>query len=95
VLELHTPFSGTQGFVLRKEPLVPEEAIVSLAYPGDRQRVAAGRFVKYGDGEGLEGRRSSKCMMERTASCLITGPQVRRYSIAGAESSLSLATRSL
>ena len=24
VLELQTPFSGTQGFVLRKEPLVPE-----------------------------------------------------------------------
>ena len=53
VLELQTAFSRAQGLALRMEPLVPEEAVVSLAYPGDRLRVAAGRFVKYGDGAGL------------------------------------------
>lgn len=48
VLELLTAFPGAQGFALRMEPLVPEEPVVSLAYPDDRLRVAAGRFVQYG-----------------------------------------------
>jgi hypothetical protein len=55
VLELQTAFPEAQGFQLRMEPLVPEEAVVSLAYPGDQLRVAAGRFVKYGDDERLAG----------------------------------------
>src|SRR5262249_51077298 len=50
VLELQTAFPDAQGFGLRMEPLVPEEPIVSLAYPGSRLRVAGGRFVQYGDG---------------------------------------------
>jgi hypothetical protein len=49
VLELQTVFSGAQGLPLRMEPLRPEEPVVSLGYPDDRLRVAAGRFVKYGD----------------------------------------------
>jgi hypothetical protein len=55
VLELQTAFSGAQGLQLRMEPLRPEEPVVSLGYPGDRLRVAAGRFVKYGDGERFAG----------------------------------------
>ena len=55
VLELQTAFSGARGVQLRMKPLVPEEPVVSLAYPGDRPRVAGGRFVRYGDGARLAG----------------------------------------
>jgi hypothetical protein len=30
-------------------PLAPEEEVVSLAYPANRQRRATGRFVEYGE----------------------------------------------
>jgi hypothetical protein len=55
VLELQTTFSGVRGFQLRMEPLIPEEPVLSLAYPGDRPRVAGGRFVRYGDSGRLAG----------------------------------------
>jgi hypothetical protein len=55
VLELQTAFSGAQGLPMRMEPLRPEEPVVSLGYPDDRLRVAAGRFVKYGDDERFAG----------------------------------------
>jgi hypothetical protein len=55
VLELQSAFSGAQGFQLRMEPLVPEEPVVSLAYPDDHLPVAGGRFVRYGDGDRFGG----------------------------------------
>ena len=55
VLELQTAHPDAQGFQLRMEPLVPEEPVVSLAYPGGRLRVVGGRFVHYGDGDRLAG----------------------------------------
>jgi hypothetical protein len=55
VLELQLPFSDAQGFQVRMEPLVPEEPVLSLAYPGDRLRVANGRFVRYGDNDSFAG----------------------------------------
>jgi hypothetical protein len=55
VLELQTPFSEAHGFQVRPEPLVPEEPVVSLAYPDDRLRVAGGRFVRYGEGDRFAG----------------------------------------
>ncbi|MBR0830721.1 trypsin-like peptidase domain-containing protein [Bradyrhizobium manausense] len=55
VLELQTEFSGAESFQLRMEPLVAEEPVVSLAYPGNRLRVAGGRFVQYGDSGKLVG----------------------------------------
>jgi hypothetical protein len=55
VLELQTAFSGAQGFQLRMEPLVPDEPVVSIAYPGGHLRVAAGRFAQYGDGSKFAG----------------------------------------
>jgi hypothetical protein len=55
VLELQIAFSGAQGFELRMEPLVPGEPVVSLGYPGNRLRVAGGRFVQYGDGDRFAG----------------------------------------
>lgn len=55
VLELQTAFPGGLGVELRTEPLLPEEPVVSLAYPEQHPRVAAGRFVKYGDDEKFAG----------------------------------------
>jgi hypothetical protein len=55
VIDLQTAFSGVQGLRLRLEPLVPEERVVSVAYPGGDLRVAGGRFVQYGDGDQLAG----------------------------------------
>jgi Trypsin-like peptidase domain len=55
VLELQTAFPGAQGFGLRKQPLVAEEPVVSLAYPDDHLRIAGGRFVQYGDGDRVKG----------------------------------------
>ena len=55
VLELQTAFPGAQAFQLQMEPLVAEEPVVSLAYPGDGLRVAGGRFVRYGEGDRLAG----------------------------------------
>jgi hypothetical protein len=55
VLELRTAFIGARGFQPRMEPFLPDEPVVSLAYPHSQLRVAGGRFVQYGDGERLAG----------------------------------------
>jgi Trypsin-like peptidase domain len=55
VVEMQTALSGAQALQLRMEPLAPEELVVSIAYPGDRLRVASGRFVRYGDTEKFAG----------------------------------------
>jgi hypothetical protein len=55
VAELQTAFPGAQGLRLRLEPVVPEERVVSVAYPGGDLRVAGGRFVQYGDGDQFAG----------------------------------------
>lgn len=49
ILELRTPLAGASTLPLRMEPLIAEERIASLAYPGSQLRFANGRFVKYGD----------------------------------------------
>jgi hypothetical protein len=55
VLELRAAYPTAQSLQVRIEPLVAEEQIVSLAYPGSRLRFAAGRFVKYGDSDRVTG----------------------------------------
>ena len=55
VLQLRTAFGDAPGFRVRTEPLIPEERVVSLAYPGGRLRLAEGRFVQYGDSDRLAG----------------------------------------
>jgi hypothetical protein len=55
VLELQTAFPGGPGYQVRTERLVPEEPVVSVAYPSNHLRVAGGRFVHYGDGDGFAG----------------------------------------
>ena len=55
VLELRSAFLGARGLEIRTQPLAPEEPVVSLAYPGNRLRIAKGRFVQYGDSEKFAG----------------------------------------
>ena len=55
VLELRAAYPSAQSLQVRMEPLVAEEQIISLAYPGSRLRFAAGRFVKYGDSDRVTG----------------------------------------
>ena len=55
VLELHESISGARSLQPRMLPLAAEEAVVSLAYPGNRLRVANGRFVQYGESDKLAG----------------------------------------
>jgi hypothetical protein len=55
VIELRTAYSGAQSLQLRMEPLTPDEQVVSLAYPSNRLRFAAGRFVQYGDKDRVAG----------------------------------------
>jgi hypothetical protein len=51
VLELNEAFADAAVLSNRSEPLVPEEPLVSLAYPNDALRFAGGRFVRIGDGK--------------------------------------------
>src|SRR5215813_13122175 len=55
VLALQNPISGTRSLQPRIRPLAAEEAVVSVAYPGNRLRVANGRFVQYGESDKLAG----------------------------------------
>jgi hypothetical protein len=55
VLQLRAAYLNAQGLQVRMEPLAADERIVSLAYPSNRLRFAAGRFVEYGDKNRLAG----------------------------------------
>jgi hypothetical protein len=55
VLELRAAYAGAQALQVRTEPLATEERVVSLAYPGNRLRFAAGRFVRNGDSGAVAG----------------------------------------
>jgi trypsin-like peptidase len=55
VLELRTPVAGAVALPVRAEPLVPDERLLSLAYPNGKLRFANGRFERYGIGEKLAG----------------------------------------
>jgi hypothetical protein len=55
VLELRAAYAGAHALQIRMESGVAEERVVSLAYPGNRLRFAAGRFVRYGDSDRVAG----------------------------------------
>ena len=55
ILELRAAHAGAQVLPVRMESAVAEERVVSLAYPGNRLRFAAGRFVRYGDSDRVAG----------------------------------------
>jgi hypothetical protein len=46
--EPRTAFTGAAALSIRTEPLIPEELVVSVAYPDSHLRFAEGRFVQYG-----------------------------------------------
>jgi hypothetical protein len=55
LIELQSAVSSAQTISIRKEPLVPEEQVVTLVYPGGHQQLVVGRFVRFGDGGKLAG----------------------------------------
>jgi hypothetical protein len=55
VIELEHAVSDARSVTIRKEPLVPEEQVVTLAYPAGRLQLVSGRFVRFGDDEKLTG----------------------------------------
>jgi Trypsin-like peptidase domain len=55
VIELQRAVSAARSFTIRQEPLLPEERVMTLAYPAGRFHAVTGRFVRYGDSEKLAG----------------------------------------
>ncbi len=55
VLELRVAYADAQKLRLRMEPLATEERVLSLAYPNNSLRFAAGRFVRYADSDRVAG----------------------------------------
>jgi trypsin-like peptidase len=55
VLELETVISDAVVLERRAEALIPNEPVVSLAYPGNQLRFAGGRFVQQGSDEKFTG----------------------------------------
>jgi hypothetical protein len=55
VIELQRAFSVARSVTIRKEPLAPEEKVVTLAYPAGRPHVVEGRFVRFGEDGNLAG----------------------------------------
>jgi len=55
VIELQRAVSVARSVPIRKEPLAPEEKVVTLAYPAGRPHVVEGRFVQFGEDGKLAG----------------------------------------
>ncbi|UPJ47320.1 trypsin-like peptidase domain-containing protein [Bradyrhizobium sp. 200] len=55
LIELQRAVSDARSMAIRLEPLVPEEQVMTLAYPSGRPRLVGGRFVRIGDGGKLTG----------------------------------------
>jgi trypsin-like peptidase len=55
VLELQTAVPIARSVAMRMVPLMPEDRVVTLAYPNDRLRTVVGRFVQYADTGKLAG----------------------------------------
>jgi len=47
VLELQSAISGARAVPIRMSPLVPDDRIVTMAYPNRERRAVSGRFVQY------------------------------------------------
>jgi hypothetical protein len=55
VIELERAVSDARSLEVRREPLVPEEQVMTLAYPAGHPRLVGGRFVRFGDDGKLAG----------------------------------------
>jgi S1-C subfamily serine protease len=55
VIELQRAVSDARSVTIRKEPLLPEEQVITLAYPAGHLQLVTGRFVRFGDDGKLTG----------------------------------------
>jgi len=55
VLELQTAVPNARSVAIRMLPLMPEDRVMTLAYPNDRLHTVVGRFVQYADTGRLAG----------------------------------------
>ncbi len=55
IIELRRSIPDARTATIRTEPLVPEEPVMTLAYPAGRSQVVSGRFVQFGSGDKLAG----------------------------------------
>ena len=55
VLELQTAVPNARSVAIRMLPLMPEDRVVTVAYPNDRLNTVVGRFVQYADTGRLAG----------------------------------------
>ena len=55
VLELQTAVPNARSVAIRMVPLMPEDRVVTFAYPNDRLHTVVGRFVQYADTGRLAG----------------------------------------
>jgi Trypsin-like peptidase domain len=55
IIELQRTVAASQSATIRKEPLLPEEPVATLAYPAGIAHLVSGRFVRVGDEGKLEG----------------------------------------
>jgi hypothetical protein len=47
IIELERPVSNVQSIEIRREPLVSNEQVMTLAYPAGRPQLVGGRFVRF------------------------------------------------
>lgn len=55
VIELLDPIEHVRIVTVRREPLLPEERVVTITYPGGRPHPVTGHFVRMGDAGKLAG----------------------------------------
>jgi hypothetical protein len=55
VIELQNPVERAPTVGIRREPLLPEEQVTTITYPGGRPHPVAGHFVRMGDAGKLAG----------------------------------------
>ena len=55
VLELQAAFPAARSVAIRTAPLMPEDRLVTLAYPNQSPRLVSGRFVQYATDSRLAG----------------------------------------
>jgi hypothetical protein len=60
IVELQSAVPGARSAAIRREPLAPEEEVITLAYPAGRRQLVRGRFVRFGD----EGKLSGMALLE-------------------------------
>ena len=60
VLELETAIAAAPSVAIRMSPLMPEDRLVAVAYPGENRRSVGGRFVEYA----TDGRLAGTALLE-------------------------------